>query len=70
MTQTYSLRDSGLVENEVEPVEVGLVRVGGSVVIRVEGGRPARAVVDVGSGERHPLSVLDVEVGLQNQDAC
>ena len=55
-----------MVKDEVQPIEVRLVSVSVSSLIGVEGRRAAGAVVDVGRGEGNTLSVLDIEIGLQD----
>ena len=63
---TNSLRDLFLGKDEVQPVKVRFVGVRRSIIIRVEGRRAAGAVVDVRRGEGDTLSVLDIEIGLQD----
>jgi len=58
------LRDVGLGQDVVQPVQIGLVRVGGSVRIRNERRGSTRAVVDIGSRIADSFGILDVEVGL------
>lgn len=52
------LGNGSLVENKVQPVEVGLIRVGRCEGVLCERGTSASRIVNVGSRERYTLSVL------------
>lgn len=61
------LRNSGLGQDEIKPVEIGLVRVRGRVLVGYEGRRATGAIVDIGRRERDSLSVLDIQISLSGK---
>ena len=59
------MRYRRLAENEVEPIQVRLIGICGCLTIWIEGRRPASAIIGIRCRESYALSVLDVEICLE-----
>lgn len=64
---TDGLRNSGLGQDEVEPVEIGLVRVRGRVLVGYEGRRATGTIIDIGRRERDSFGVLNIQISLSGK---
>jgi hypothetical protein len=58
------LRDRALSQNEVEPFEIRFVGISWCVAIGFEGRATTGTIINIGSRERDPFCVLDVEISL------